>query len=252
MHVAYLSANAIERNARELLAHYRRRTGQSILWLPIDIEYACEVLFGLQTKPVDFAKAGIQEPDRPTGPCGPTDDNLLLGALHPAGYPDFEGDEDVILVNTTTVFTIRHVGPLQSLERERFTIAHEGIGHYALHVKRLGAARGIGGTSAGAARPFACRVSGLFPRHGRGVFDRAEWQANRAAAAFLMPAAEVEKLVGSPGKLWIPPLVKGFCRRFGVSRFAMEVRLSELGYTCAGAVCTNPNTSALSGNELAI
>jgi len=234
MHVPYLTTEAIEEAAQDLLLRFQRETGQPFLLFPIDIEFACEVLFGLETKPVDFVECGIQSryPDG-LDPSASSEDDVLLGALYPEGYPDFEGDEKVILVNAMVVATLTRLGPLQSKERERFTVAHEGIGHYGLHVARAGLhRRESAARRRPTARPFACRANSIFPKAPRGSFDRAEWQANRAAAAFLMPESEIRSHLGRPRELWAQPFTKDLCRRFGVSRFALELRLAQLGYEC--------------------
>lgn len=99
-----------------------------------------------------------------------------------------------------------------SLERDRFTIAHE-LGHYVLHY--LWPAR----THRDYNPAYAARYGS----------DRAEWEANWFAAAFLMPAglfkSTVNSLRGKDGKVSVPLLAS----RFGVSNIAAKVRAQALG-----------------------
>jgi len=99
--------------------------------------------------------------------------------------------------------------------RHRFTIAHE-LGHLRLHE----------GT-----RVFVDRPARIDRRDGvasKGV-DRHEIEANRFAAALLMPHEMlVAELNGAPD-LQIRELIDILARRFDVSKQAMGNRLSNLG-----------------------
>jgi predicted transcriptional regulator len=92
------------------------------------------------------------------------------------------------------------ISPLPGEFRNRFTIAHE-LGHYILHSK-------IGETPL-----FATRQAG----------NRAEWEANWFAAAFLMPAGQFvdvwNESGGSIGRL---------INHFQVSGGAIEIRRKTL------------------------
>lgn len=95
-----------------------------------------------------------------------------------------------------------------SLERDRFTVAHE-IGHYVLHYlwpKQKNPA-------------FPDRVVAY-----RKGSDRIEWEANWFAAALLMPSSEFETFFNESGGD-----ISAVARRFGVSTKAAEVRAKDLG-----------------------
>lgn len=94
-------------------------------------------------------------------------------------------------------------------ERDRFTIAHE-LGHYVLHyvwpVRML--KKALGPTCAS-----------------RYDSNRAEWEANWFAAAFLMPQHSFE----AAWRAASGSRVAEMARRFGVSRRAAEIRAKALG-----------------------
>lgn len=119
-----------------------------------------------------------------------------------------DGDEDsgsVIArdVNDFEIYVSRHT----SLKRDRFTIAHE-IGHLILHFA-------------------AAKQAGAVMRATRNVDpndreqQRAEWEANWFAAAFLMPSNEFKASVKEGG-------VASAASKFGVSRLAAEIRAKNL------------------------
>ncbi|PWC48210.1 ImmA/IrrE family metallo-endopeptidase [Azospirillum sp. TSA6c] len=94
-------------------------------------------------------------------------------------------------------------------ERDRFTIAHE-LGHYVLHyvwpVRMMN--QSLGPTCAS-----------------RYDSNRAEWEANWFAAAFLMPQQPFE----AAWRAASGNRVADVARRFGVSRRAAEIRARALG-----------------------
>lgn len=97
----------------------------------------------------------------------------------------------------------------ESVERQRFTIAHE-VGHYALgHIKNQ--------------ETLFRDTNEVFT--GR-VYDPVEVQANRFAAALLMPAKLVQQAINNDGLRTVPALAA----RFGVSVSAMRWRLVNLGF----------------------
>jgi Zn-dependent peptidase ImmA (M78 family) len=101
------------------------------------------------------------------------------------------------------VFLPAHTSPL----RDRFTVAHE-LGHYVLHY--LWAKRkdpNIGPV-------FATRYGS----------DRAEWEANWFASAFLMPAGEVSSFMDGSRRS-----VADVAGHFAVSPSAASIRLKRLG-----------------------
>ncbi len=114
------------------------------------------------------------------------------------------------------VFSSRHfeiyLPSTTSLERDRFTVAHE-LGHFFLHYPLVMRTR-----------PGVCMVATRWVDETDKVQQRAEWEANWFAAAFLMPEAifksEFTRLSGQ-----IPEIAS----KFGVSSAAVEVRSSSLG-----------------------
>lgn len=137
----------------------------------------------------------------------------LVAALKKLGgsveYKNFwdptETDDGSIFIEDEGKFLI-YLATDTSVERDRFTLAHE-LGHYVLHYlwpKSRGDELG------------KCKAS----RYGS---DRAEWEANWFAAAFLMPhkefAAEYGETSGN---------IRSIAEYFGVSQAAAKVRASAL------------------------
>ena len=104
-----------------------------------------------------------------------------------------------------------YVNSLESTQRKRFTIAHE-IGHYLLHRNLI---EYNGGT--------LYRNTNGFNR------DMLEIQANRCAAAMLMPRAQVEKYYNELSNASYYEKVARMADFFNVSVQAMDVRLLSLG-----------------------
>jgi Zn-dependent peptidase ImmA (M78 family) len=99
-----------------------------------------------------------------------------------------------------------YVSPQTSPLRDNFTIAHE-LGHYFMHTNLEDSDEN--------SKPIS------FHRYGS---DRKEWEANRFAAAFLMPKNEfIKKFDEYGGSV---PLLSGY---FGVSSPAVKVRIECLG-----------------------
>lgn len=96
----------------------------------------------------------------------------------------------------------------ESLERQRFTIAHE-IGHYA------------SGHMADGRTLFRDTTETFTGR----VYQPEEVEANRFAADLLMPASLVNSAITHHGI----KTVQGLAQRFGVSTSAMRWRLVNLG-----------------------
>ncbi|WP_063921329.1 ImmA/IrrE family metallo-endopeptidase [Bradyrhizobium sp. DOA1] len=114
-----------------------------------------------------------------------------------------------IVVRASNDFTI-YLPTMTSPERDRFTIAHE-LGHLFLHyprVKKL--------------HPGAEMVATRWVDEDDKDQQRAEWEANWFAAAFLMPKAEFEKAY------WDDDMEE-LAERFAVSVQAAEVRAKSLG-----------------------
>ncbi len=111
-----------------------------------------------------------------------------------------EGDQYVIRVN-------RH----EARERQRFTIAHE-LAHYLLH-------RDVIDSS-----PEGIKDNVLYRS---GAPERLECEANRLAADLVMPMDSIEqRLTESFGGRVTDATIESLAAMFGVSKAAMEIRLS--------------------------
>lgn len=139
----------------------------------------------------------------------------LAGAIAKAGgrvrYCEFrdlqESDSGSLQVhgeNNFEIFISYNTSPL----RDRFTVAHE-LGHYVLHF--------LYPRQHSAIKPETLQAT----RYGS---DRAEWEANWFAAAFLMPGeafrASFERWNGNTALI---------AQQFGVSESAAKVRAKTLG-----------------------
>ncbi|MEI9419055.1 ImmA/IrrE family metallo-endopeptidase [Mesorhizobium sp. Cs1321R2N1] len=128
---------------------------------------------------------------------------------NPVSYTDRQPES--IRVRGANDFTI-YVPGMTSLERDRFTIAHE-LGHLLLHYPL-----------------FAKEHSGQEMIATRWVDEsdkeqqRAEWEANWFAAAFLMGSQAFRKAYEAANKN-----VQAVAIEFGVSVAAAEVRVKTLG-----------------------
>jgi hypothetical protein len=151
----------------------------------------------------------IQEGSAPRGGEGVRDflDKLvhfLRGTIEVSDLPSWEETEggSLIIQPGATRFVIRlspHTTPL----RDNFTIAHE-LGHFVLHYPHKS--------------PPA--VPMLFNRYGSGLVEA---QANRFAAAFLMPAEDFKKSRAQFAD--DPYMIAG---HFGVSQPAVSVRMEYI------------------------
>ena len=110
-----------------------------------------------------------------------------------SGYIKFENGEKNIYINNT-----------QSVQRQRFTVAHE-IAHYILHKEVL-------------------EQNGGTPMFRGGDSNYAERQANRLAAAILMPQTKVQEMYQNQKKT-----IQEMAELFWVSYGAMANRISSLG-----------------------
>lgn len=109
-----------------------------------------------------------------------------------------DGDFQIFLPTVTT------------MERDRFTIAHE-LGHLFLHFPKV--KRDHPGCPMVATRKI---------EPGDQTQQRAEWEANWFAAAFLMPAQSFREYYAKHGTVRTTA-------KFGVSQSAAEVRAKTLG-----------------------
>ena len=107
------------------------------------------------------------------------------------------------------------VNECHSDSRQRFTIAHE-LGHFHLHKGRSVI------IDSDVRVNFRDRVSSL-------ATDREEIEANRFAAALLMPDHMVRSWVAHESFQTAPELVERLAKSFRVSKAAVNFRLVNLG-----------------------
>lgn len=163
--VPYLAEETIERNAAALLAEFAHSRG-IVLTPPIPIEDIVEKHLGLS---IDFddlhARFSVPRPEN-----GQTD---ILGAIYSDG----------------SIFIDETLDPEENPAREgryRFTVAHEGCGHWELHRHLF--LRGTAQASHfdGESRPeFICRSNQSK--------ERVEWQADFYASCVLMPRCMIHR-----------------------------------------------------------
>lgn len=127
-------------------------------------------------------------------------------------YHDVPGsDSGSCFIESEGDFTI-YLAHDTSIARDRFTIAHE-IGHYILHYllpkKKMGADPG----------------PTMAYRYGS---ERAEWEANWFAAAFLMPEKAFRR-AAAEHKSPVGINISSLAAKFGVSMMAAQVRAKALG-----------------------
>lgn len=113
-----------------------------------------------------------------------------------------------MIARSISDFTI-YLSPLTSLERDRFTIAHE-LGHLLLHLPKLKAEN-----------PSAIMRATRYIDNGDATQQRAEWEANWFAAALLMPEKEFKRH-HSRGEVFLQNI-------FNVSLAAVRSRTKSLG-----------------------
>ena len=99
------------------------------------------------------------------------------------------------------------VNRFESKERQRFTIAHE-IAHYLLHREQI---------SSGVVDSVLYRSK---------LSSRTEAEANRLAADIVMPAGAVRTIAARLTREDSKNIVARLAEEFGVSKQAMEIRLS--------------------------
>jgi Zn-dependent peptidase ImmA (M78 family) len=236
--VPYLSEAAIERDAMALLTEYARARGVSIV-PPIPIEDIVEKHLKLCIEFDDTHKMfGV-----PRAPQGNAD---ILGAIF--------FDEGLIVVDES-------LDPDETPEKEgryRFTLGHEGGGHWRLHRWIFAKRPGQGGLFGGPEVPaFVCRSSDARRPE--------EWQADFYASCLLMPKDLVieawqerfgntnARILRRKNRFSLPAdlddeiavafrnfdqqrddeamneFVRPFAKKFLVSMVAMRIRLERLG-----------------------
>jgi len=116
-----------------------------------------------------------------------------------------------IIVRSASDFTI-FVPGMTSIERDRFTIAHE-LGHLFLHFPAFSQAN-----------PGVDMVATRWVDESDKDQQRAEWEANWFAAGFIMPSSAFKAVYGETGGD-----VRALAVRFGVSQSAAEIRAKTFG-----------------------
>lgn len=99
-----------------------------------------------------------------------------------------------------------------SMERDRFTVAHE-LGHFFLHYPMVNRTQ-----------PDVCMVATRWVDETDAEQQRAEWEANWFAAAFLMPSVAFAREFAEKGRN-----LDSVASRFCVSMAAARVRAKNLG-----------------------
>ncbi len=118
--------------------------------------------------------------------------------------------------------TVIGVNSMHAPVRQRFTIAHE-IGHFHLHSDEVHVDR-LFPSLKGASVRFRDQRSSA-------AADRAEIQANRFAAALLMPEQFIRSdMKKTPLDMADEDTLALMAKRYGVSQHALAIRLVNLGY----------------------
>jgi Zn-dependent peptidase ImmA (M78 family) len=133
----------------------------------------------------------------------------LGGRIHYKNAPPGDAKPESMVVKSANDFTI-YLPTMTSPARDRFTVAHE-LGHLFLHYPR-----------AIKEAPGATMVATRWVDESDPEQQRAEWEANWFAAAFLMPAAAFKEAFQNE----TPEEVAD---TFGVSVQAVMIRAKSLG-----------------------
>jgi hypothetical protein len=218
--VPYLTDEAIERDAEALLVQYAHASGVEIM-APIPIEDIVEKHLKLCVEFDDLHRLL----DVPRGRLGLDTD--IFGA---------------IWLNSGRIVIDESLDPEEHPAKEgryRFTLAHEGGGHWRLHRGLVRSDHNQEALFADARKPtVVCRSSQ--------TKERVEWQADFYASCLLMPRrlvqAEWQDRFGRTEPFLLSDLrpnilcnavlesvAEPIARRFGVSRAAMRIRLEKLG-----------------------
>lgn len=187
----FMPNDEIEMRALKLLADFQRATGRRLSSPPVPV---CQIVESHLDLGLLYDEIRQDEGERILAYIDPVDRVICLNTLH---LDLFE----------------KVIGP------EAFTLAHEA-GHWELHVVKGGwrqSALPLAGMETG--ERFLCRASSSDPR---------EHQANRFAAALLMPKHLVfEAIQGEKLDRWAT--LGHLAEKFGVSKEAFKIRLETLG-----------------------
>lgn len=185
----HMTNQYIEQRAAKLLADYQRATGKQLMSPPVPVQQIVEAHLDLRLM---YDEIPQDEGER------------ILAYIDPA--------ERTICLNTAHLDLFNEV-----IGTEAFTLAHEA-GHWELHIFRETSVYLVPGHT-GTGERFLCRANQNDPR---------EYQANRFAAALLMPRYLVlASIKGKQLNHW--DIVHGLAGDFGVSKEALKIRLETLG-----------------------
>ncbi len=213
----FISVENIERIASRDFSDYLKKVGIKSPQFPLDPEEIFRILFGLNTRYIDFEEHNISSKS----------EGKLLGALYPEGF-EFCGEDKQILVNVTNKDLEDQELFAYIEQAQRFTVFHEG-GHEALHVRPSRQQTSLFPADKklyNRGQPFLCRSDQILGE----TFDPLEFQANRYAAALMMPRDEIFRIVEQSNIVDLHKFGAKFRKYFGVSQKAMEVRLNNLKY----------------------
>lgn len=190
--VQFLTNDYIEQRAIKLLADYQRSTGIQLNSPPIPVDQIVEAHLDLNLM---YDEIPQDDSERILAYIDPIERTICLNTLHLSLFEEVIGTE-------------------------AFTLAHEA-GHWELHVMKDGWHQSelpLGDKDYGTR--FLCRANQKDPR---------EYQANRFAAALLMPRYLVLAAIkGKQIDRW--DVVRDLARDFGVSKEAFKIRLENLGF----------------------
>lgn len=214
--MGFFNKERVRHHAADLVRQYEKRRGKPVKH-PLDPVDMFATLFDLDTIYDHEGRLNRIEPN-------------IIGCIFPDGAPSPWGRDKLIVVNVTKATSRATIGGVTysldtfdpTLYNDRFTVAHEGMGHYVMQFLQ-------GIRENGANRPPSCRSE-----------DRSslEWNANFAAGELLMPLDKVTWLLDGlkPGQIIDLELyAKNFMGYFGASRGMMEARLKALGYLMLNA-----------------
>lgn len=213
---SFFDKERIRQHTIELVRQYERRRGKPVTY-PLDPADMFAVLFDLNTVYDHEGRLNQIE-------------SGIIGCIFPNGSPSPWGRDRLIVVNVT-----KATGPLKengktnrfnlfnpTLYNDRFTVAHEGMGHFVMQFLQNIKEENVN-------RPPYCRSSGQSPL---------EWNANFAGGELLMPLDKVMWLLDrkQPGEVIDLELyATNFTEYFGANRAMMEARLKALGYRMLNA-----------------
>lgn len=208
---SWLKSEDIEFRAAEILRQYEDKRGP-VTKPPIPIEQLIE---GTLELTIDWCQIAEKPGEVILACIDPQERTIRMNETHRNHFEDFLGSET-------------------------FTLGHEA-GHWVLHVQDSLAIQMplFDGTTR---KPFICRGVGSGERNSH------EWQANRFAAALLMPKRLLRDCAAETGVCDWPSLYR-LRDQFGVSISALTRRLTEMNLLYVVEKHLYPNREAFSGQN---